>query len=217
MSAFQKEIHSSLHNFIYVNNIIDYCNESILLDKETCGLYFTDNFSVEISKLTKQDNSFDVYVLNNFENGSFISANLIPTVLQLIECNIEYNNTMFSNYGELFRTLCNEDSEIEANTDDNLYLKIYEKYKERYLFPTSFNCSVVDEKYGLQHDITVSGFFTNYSDETTVILSDELYQIIYEEIGGQYDGVFISVSNENVKQLIIKFSNTWIYTNFTYI
>ena len=202
LSAFQKEVHSSLHNFIYVNNIIDYCNEGILLDKETCGLYFTDNFSVEISKLTKQDNSFDVYVLNTFENGSFISANLIPTVLQLIECNIEYNNAVFSNYGELFRTLCNEDSEIEANTDDNLYLKIYEKYKERYLFPTSFNCSLVDEKYGLQHDITVSGFFTNYSDDTAVILSDELYQTIYEEIGGQYDGVFITVSNENVKQLI---------------
>lgn len=149
-----------------------------MTNKEACVLYLTDNFSVEIPELIKQNPSFEIYVLNNFTNGNFISANLIPTVLQLVECEIEYNNIVFSNYGELFRTLCSEDGELEANTDDILYIKVYEKYKEKYLFPTSFSYSVVDKKYGLQHDIIVNGFYTNYSNDST-FNSRSRFNVIY--------------------------------------
>ena len=201
--AFSKEVNSSLHNYFFVNNITNFCREEISMDKETCAIYLSNNFSIAISELIKPMPSYNVYTLNDIEKGSFISANLIPIALQLFECDIEYNNKVFSNYGELFRTLCNENSEEDADIDGNFYIEIYERYKDKYLFPTSFSCSFVDKKYSLRYDnIIISGFYSGCNCDSVLIVPNEVYQFFYEEIGGEYDNVFVSVDNDKVKHYI---------------
>lgn len=200
--SFRKEAVSSLHNYIFVSDLTNYRSENIKTDKETCALYLTDNYSIGISELIKRNSSQEIYLLNNLTNDNFISAHLIPTVLQLTECDIEYNDAVFSNYGDLFRVLYGEECAGKTDVDDDLYIKVYEKYKEKYSFPTSFSCSVADKRYGLKRNITVNGFYSDSGNKKTAIISDELYRFFHEEIGGVYDRVFVFADNENVKSFI---------------
>ena len=201
--SFQKELMNSLHNFIFVNDITDYCTKNILTDKETCRLYLTDEFSIEVTQLTPNADLFDIYSPSNCLNGNYISAYLIPVVLQTVDCNIKYDNRVFLNYGDLFRALYDDEySNENAKTDDSLYIGIYEKYKNKYLFPTSFDCFILEKKYNIKCGVSIDGFYVNGKNDGTIILSDELYQTFYDEIGGRYNYLFISAENNAIKQYI---------------
>ena len=194
--SFVNELYFSIHNYIFVSNLNNYYNESILFNKEVCSLYLTNSYSIKISQLIKDDNTFEIYTLNGNKNGNYLSSELIPLLLQMIDCNIEYNGMIFSNYGELFKALCNN----EINAD--LYIETYEKYKDKYMFPTKFYYFFIDEQYDLKYNMQIDGFFTNYKDDSTIITANTVYQKIYDEVGGKYDCIFISTNAENIKEYI---------------
>lgn len=193
---FVNELYFSIHNYIFVSNLNNYYNESILFNKEVCSLYLTDSYSIKISQLIKNDHSFEIYTLNGNKNGNYLSSELIPLLLQMVDCNIEYNGMIFSNYGELFKALCNN----EINAD--LYIETYEKYKDKYMFPTKFDYFFIDMQYDLKYNMQIDGFFTNYKDDSTIITSNTIYQKIYDEVGGKYDCIFIPTNAENIKEYI---------------
>ena len=121
----------------------------------------------------------------------------------MVTCNIEYNNEIFLNYGDLFRALYDDEySNENAKMDDSLYVSIYEKYKDKYLFPTRFDCFILEKKYNIKCVVSVDGFYVNGKNDGTIILSDELYQTFYDEIGGRYNYLFISAESNAIKQYI---------------
>ncbi len=185
IESFHKEIDFSPHNFIFYNKVGLSENEISTIAK----LYLTESFSVNAGQLKKNDSSYEIYKLNGV-SGNYLPENMIPVVLQFRDCDIEYDGKKFFNYGDLIDELCGDGSYIEA----------YKKYKDVYSFPTSFECRLYDIKYDLTYDFTIDGFYMG--EEDGVILSDELYQEIYEKIGGQYDFVFVGVGDKNVKQFI---------------
>ncbi len=211
--SFYKDTLNSVHNLIFVNNIQEYCSTTILMDGDTCAINLPNIIPIGITELVKQDSSFEIYKLNDSANGYFVSAYLLPTFLRMVDCNIQHNGIRYQNYGDLFVALCYDELEEEINIDSNLYLTAFDKYKERFSFPTKFNCSLTDIKHELRFDVIVDGFYTNYDNDTAVVVPDDIYQYLYQEIGGEFDTLIVSTNDESIKQFISK-NDTFRLNNF---
>ncbi len=191
IKIFTNDMRDSLHNYIFVPDLSAYSNVDI--STGISELFLTDGFSIDLTKLKKNDPSYEVYSLSG-KDGNYLSCDLLPVILRFSACNIDYGDKHFSNYSDL----------LIALSDGDDYLETYKKYGDAYSFPTSFEFRLTDKKYDFDRVISISGFFksSDSTDNSSVVLADDLYAEIYDIMGGKYDFLFVPTANSAVKQYI---------------
>ena len=199
--SFDRELYSYLHNYIFVNDLNDFCENRINIATATVGFGKHEAKTRNVAAFAPKEPSLDVYVSDETKDGCYISAYNILPLMETVYCDIELDGERHYSYGSLIKALYRKEGGDE-NININLYLKTYKKYKDEYSFPTSFDCTVKDLSFGFDFDIKVTGFYADYIDDETIILSDELYKSVYEKIGGNYNKIFVNLDGRSAKQYI---------------
>ena len=117
-------------------------------------------------------------------SGVYLPVSMIPSILYNISCNVEYNNTYYRSYGQLFDALLSE--EAKTNDTQETYIKVFERIKNEFSLGDISSFSLKNLSYSLDYSVSVNGF---YFEESPKIPSDELVIMgeIFDEILSKVD------------------------------
>lgn len=195
VTMFYGDMVSSLHSALFVSDLSAYYEDDAI-EPYTDLRLSAFNASLTVQGISKGRAGDQIYSFDGEDEGNFLPANLIPTMLGGISCNIEYGDKNVTTYGQLFSIMLEEKYGDEVGEDK--YIEILEQMCRNYDIPSDFEFTMFTRDGELSYTFEVDGFFYRQNAGSTVVLESDSYDKLYEEFGGRYSSLIIPVTRANV-------------------
>ena len=196
----------SLQNALFVYNLDLFDQGPDMLLEPAWGLHIIDSRPISFTKIIKDTESVQKYVLHEASGGIYLPISLIPITLNSISCTIEYQGTYYRTYAQLFDAIFRE----EANMEDmqSAYLATFEKLVKEYDLQPDFCYPFKKAELGVAFDVSVNGFYFQENPATDeapqeLMMQDDLFNAVRASIEGQCDMIIVPV-NESIKNYLNK-------------
>ena len=196
----------SLQNALFVYDVNLFDQGADMTFDSPCELHIIEGYPISISKIIKDTDFVQKYVLNEESSGICLPISMIPAVISSVSCTIEYNDSYLRTYGQLFDALLRE----EADTEDlqSAYLSTFEKLIKEYGLNPDFRYPFKSPLYGFTYQVPVDGFYFQDNPEANspaqeLILHGHIFDEIRSVTEGQCDIILVPV-NEGIKEYLNK-------------
>lgn len=199
----------SLQNALFVYNVDLFDQGTDMLLEPAWGLHIIDSRPISISKIIKDRDSLQKYVMQEGPGGIYLPVSMIPAALNSISCTIEYQGIYYRTYGQLFDALLREEADIEDM--QTVYMSTFEKLVKEYDLEPNFHYPFKKAEFGVAFDVSVNGFYFQENPATDeapqeLLMQDDLFNAIRSSIEGQCDMIIVPV-NEGIKNYLNKDAN----------
>ena len=174
-----------LQNTLFVYDIDSFGDSTEIVFDSPAKLYISSGYPMDISRIIKDSESVRKYALSEESSGVYLPVSMIPSILYNISCNVEYTNTYYRSYGQLFDALVSE--EAKTNDTQETYIKVFERIKNEFSLGEISSFALKNPSYSLDYSVKVNGF---YFEDFPKIPSDELVML-----GERFDEILAKVDS----------------------